>query len=53
MNYEVLIIGSGNHHNTLGVICAIGRSGLGVDLITIDGSSKTMLLKVDMSLLTI
>lgn len=45
MNCEVLIIGSGNHHNTLGVIRAIGRSGLGVDLVTIDGSSKNYVAK--------
>lgn len=37
---NILVIGSGNHHNTLGVIRAIGLSGFGVDLVTIDGMGK-------------
>lgn len=40
MNQNIIIIGSGNHHNTLGVIRAIGRAGLGVDLVTYDNAKK-------------
>lgn len=40
MNQNIIIIGSGNHHNTLGVIRAIGRAGLGVDLVTYDNVKK-------------
>lgn len=40
MSNNILVIGSGHHHNTLGVIRAIGRAGLGIDLITFDGAKK-------------
>lgn len=38
MSQNIMIIGSGSHHNTLGVIRAIGRANLGVDLVTYDKS---------------
>ena len=37
---NVLIIGSGNHHNTLGVIRSIGRAGMGIDLLTYGNTKK-------------
>ena len=37
---NIIVIGSGNHHNTLGVIRALGESGYGVDLITYGSSRK-------------
>ena len=37
---NVIVIGSGNHHNALGVIRALGRAGLGVNLITIGNLRK-------------
>lgn len=40
MAINIVVIGGGNHHNTLGVIRAIGREGYGVDLITIRNIRK-------------
>ena len=37
---SVIVIGSGNHHNTLGVIRALGEYGYGVDLITYGDKRK-------------
>ena len=37
---SVIVIGSGNHHNTLGVIRALGEYGYGVDLITYGDKHK-------------
>lgn len=37
---NVLIIGSGNHHNTLGVIRSLGRVGIGIDLVTYGNTKK-------------
>ena len=40
MSQNIMIIGSGSHHNTLGVIRAIGRANLGVDLVTYEKSKN-------------
>ena len=35
MDLKILVIGGGNHHNALGVVRSLGRSGYRVELITI------------------
>ncbi len=37
---DVIVIGSGNHHNTLGVVRALGESGFGVELLAIGSAKK-------------
>lgn len=37
---DVIVIGSGNHHNTLGVVRALGERGFGVELISIGSKKK-------------
>lgn len=39
-DYDVLVIGGGNHHNALGVVRALGRCGYRVELITIGNLRK-------------
>lgn len=40
MKNNIIVIGSGCHHNTLGVIRALGEAGYGVELITIGNLKK-------------
>ena len=40
MNKNVLVIGSGNHHNTLGVVRALGEIGFDVELIATGNTKK-------------
>ena len=40
MKHNVIVIGSGNHHNALGVIRSLGRTGLIINLITIGNKKK-------------
>lgn len=40
MTNYIIVIGSGNHHNTLGIIRAIGVVGYGVNLITIEKNKR-------------
>lgn len=37
---NILVIGGGNHHNSLGVVRSLGLSGYGVELITIGNLTK-------------
>ena len=37
---QIIVIGSGNHHNTLGVIRSLGEAGFNFELITFGNAKK-------------